>query len=138
MLQSARHARSVKRVAMTPLIDIVFILLLFFILQSNFPQFRQLLLPLPAQSGGAQSGGAQAAPRQLRVEVGADGRLWVDGVTLAAAELGAFLDRRRLPAATPVVLAAAPAVPVQLLVDLCDTLQARKLSGIDIRALEAR
>jgi len=133
MLQSARHARSVKRVAMTPLIDIVFILLLFFILQSNFTQFRQLLLPLPAESGGAQ-----AAPRQLRIEVGVDGRLWVDGVTLAAAELGAFLDRRRLPAATPVVLAAAPAVPVQLLVDLCDTLQARKLSGIDIRALEAR
>jgi biopolymer transport protein ExbD len=133
MLQSARHARSVKRVAMTPLIDIVFILLLFFILQSNFTQFRQLLLPLPAESGGAQ-----AAPRQLRIEVGADGRLWVDGVTLAAAELGAFLDRRRLPAETPVVLAAAPAVPVQLLVDLCDTLQARKLSGIDIRALEAR
>ena len=133
MLQSARHARSVKRVAMTPLIDIVFILLLFFILQSNFTQFRQLLLPLPAESGGAQ-----AAPRQLRIEVGVDGRLWVDGVTLAAAELGAFLDRRRLPAATPVVLAAAPAVPVQLLVDLCDTLQARRLSGIDIRALEAR
>ena len=52
--------------------------------------------------------------------------------------LGAFLDRRNLPGATPVVLAAAPAVPVQLLVDLCDTLHARSLTGIDIRALEAR
>jgi biopolymer transport protein ExbD len=133
MLKSVRHAHSAKRVAMTPLIDIVFILLLFFILQSNFMQFRQLPLPVPAPAEGAREG-----PRQLRIEVGADGRLWVEGVTLAPAALGAFLDRRDLPAATPVVLAAAPAVPVQLLVDLCDTLHARSLTGIDIRALEAR
>ncbi|MBK6276680.1 MAG: biopolymer transporter ExbD [Gammaproteobacteria bacterium] len=132
MLQSVRHAHSAKRVAMTPLIDIVFILLLFFILQSNFTQFRELLLPVPAKSEGAREG-----PLPLRIEVGAGGRLWIDGVTLRADGLGEFLDRRDLPGATPVVLAAAPAVPVQLLVDLCDTLRSRKLQGIDIRALEA-
>lgn len=132
MLQSVRHAHSAKRVAMTPLIDIVFILLLFFILQSNFTQFRELLLPVPAKAEGAREG-----PRPLRIEVGADGRLWIDGVTLRADGLGEFLDRRDLPGATPVVLAAAPAVPVQLLVDLCDTLRSRELQGIDIRALEA-
>ena len=36
------------------------------------------------------------------------------------------------------LLAAAPAVSVQTLVDLCDTLQAHGLHGIDIRGLEAR
>lgn len=132
MLQSVRHAHSAKRVAMTPLIDIVFILLLFFILQSNFTQFRELLLPVPANAEGAREG-----PRPLRIEIGEGGRLWIDGVTLAADGLGEFLDRRNLPGTTPVVLAAAPAVPVQLLVDLCDTLRSRQLPGIDIRALEA-
>lgn len=134
MLKSTRHAHPAKRVAMTPLIDIVFILLLFFILQTSFSEFRQLTLPLPQKA----SDGSAEAPQLLRIELAADGRLWIDGATLAAAELGAFLDRRRPPSTTPVVLAAAPAVSVQMLVDLCDTLQARGLHGIDIRGLEAR
>ena len=51
--------------------------------------------------------------------------------------LAALLERRQLPAQTPVVLAAAGTVPVQVLVDICDLLHARGLHGIDIRALEA-
>jgi len=134
MLKSLRHARSAKRVAMTPLIDIVFILLLFFILQTNFSAFRQLPLELPRSVEGAQHPG----PRPVRLEVAATGRLWVDGETLQSVDaLAALLERRQLPAQTPVVLAAAGAVPVQVLVDICDLLHARGIHGIDIRALEA-
>ena len=67
MLQSVRHAHSAKRVAMTPLIDIVFILLLFFILQSNFTQFRELLLPVPAKFWVPAIASRSAARAFLRV-----------------------------------------------------------------------
>ncbi|MFZ1834277.1 MAG: biopolymer transporter ExbD, partial [Pseudomonadales bacterium] len=60
----AGRARGARRVAMTPLIDIVFILLLFFILETSFSEFRQMGLALTGASAGAQSG-----PVPLRLEV---------------------------------------------------------------------
>lgn len=38
-----------RRISLTPLIDVVFILLLFFMLSSNFMQWRQIDLPIPTQ-----------------------------------------------------------------------------------------
>ena len=40
---------TVRRISLTPLIDIVFILLLFFILESNFLQFGELVFSAPQQ-----------------------------------------------------------------------------------------
>ena len=76
----AGRARGARRVAMTPLIDIVFILLLFFILETSFSEFRQMGLALTGASAGAQSG-----PVPLRLEVFADGRIWSGGSTLGVA-----------------------------------------------------
>lgn len=38
-----------RRISLTPLIDVVFILLLFFMLSSNFMQWRRIDLPIPTQ-----------------------------------------------------------------------------------------
>lgn len=43
------------RISITPLIDVVFILLLFFMLSSSFMQWRQLDLPLPSAGAAADA-----------------------------------------------------------------------------------
>lgn len=45
-------ARKPARISLTPLIDVVFILLLFFMLSSSFMQWRQLDLPIPSAVQG--------------------------------------------------------------------------------------
>ncbi|KEA63706.1 Biopolymer transport protein ExbD/TolR [Marinobacterium lacunae] len=47
MLLDTGAARKPARISLTPLIDVVFILLLFFMLSSSFTQWRQLDLPIP-------------------------------------------------------------------------------------------
>jgi biopolymer transport protein ExbD len=116
---------------MTPLIDITFILLLFFILETRFSEFRTLWLPLPLPSSAAPG----EAPRTLRLEVFADGRIWAEGVALDRAGLDAFLRQRGYAPQTSVELAAEPAVVLQSLVEISDVLHARGLSRIDIRGL---
>ena len=130
MLMAGR-ARGARRVAMTPLIDIVFILLLFFILETSFSEFRQMGLALPGASAGAQPGSAP-----LRLEVFADGRIWSGGSTLGVATLGAFLEPRDSASGTPVIVALAPAVDLQLVVDICDVLREHGRERVDLRALE--
>lgn len=130
MLMAGGRARAVRRVAMTPLIDIVFILLLFFILETSFSEFRQMGLALPGASTGSEPGA-----RALRLEVFADGRIWAEGSTLEVASLAAFLEQRHSAPDTPVIVALAPAVELQLIVDVCDVLRERRLERVDLRAL---
>ncbi|GGB96723.1 hypothetical protein GCM10011352_23560 [Marinobacterium zhoushanense] len=47
MLLDLDTVRTPARISLTPLIDVVFILLLFFMLSSSFSQWRQLDLPIP-------------------------------------------------------------------------------------------
>jgi biopolymer transport protein ExbD len=130
-LRLERPSRPTRRVAMTPLIDITFILLLFFILETRFSEFRTLWLPLPHPASVAPG----EVPRALRLEVFADGRIWVEGTALDRAGLDAFLRRRGYTPETPVVLAAEPDVVLQSLVEISDVLRARGLGRIDIRGL---
>lgn len=67
--------------SMAPLIDVVFQLLLFFMLATSFGQ-RDARLDLDLPS--ARSGASAAAPRELVVDVERDGRVWVAGRLVAA------------------------------------------------------
>ncbi|OUR74405.1 biopolymer transporter TolR [Methylophaga sp. 41_12_T18] len=50
MLLDINHAQRRKAISLTPLIDVVFILLLFFMLTSTFTQWQQINLLTPAES----------------------------------------------------------------------------------------
>ena len=78
---------------MTPLIDVVFLLIIFFLLSSHLArQETQLPLPLPA----AASGQSEIAPDRPRVTINvlADGTLLVAGRTVVAADLAGLLRER--------------------------------------------
>jgi len=122
---------TVRRISLTPLIDIVFILLLFFILESNFLQFGELVFSTPQQD---QSGSSRVRP--IEIQVFEDGRIWFDGRTHDLATLGAFLSDQNYDSQTPVIVRAHFDLPVQLLVRVVDVLQTNELFNQQIVSLE--
>ena len=74
--------------SLTPLIDVVFILLLFFMLASNFQQWRSLTLNAPGQGSAAPNN----AERALLIRLSANGVLDLNGQALTLDQLDARLQ----------------------------------------------
>jgi biopolymer transport protein ExbD len=106
--------RGGDRLNLTPLIDVVFLLIVFFLLSSHFArQETQLELPLPAAASG-QPPADDARPR-LTINVLADGRVLLGGDAVDADELAARLaiERARRGEAVEIRIRAARDVPYQ-------------------------
>ncbi|GMG84174.1 hypothetical protein LNKW23_33880 [Paralimibaculum aggregatum] len=122
--QPARPRRRLRRrlrIGLTPLIDVVFILLVFFMLASSFEDWRSLpLAAAPAMAGAP----APAMAGAMLVEVAPA------GLRLAGAPVSGAALRRRLAerlAAVPeqrVLLRALPGAEMQRLVAAVDLLRA--------------
>lgn len=89
-----------RRIPLTPLIDVIFILIMFFLLSSSFGIWRPLEVSLGDQAGGqAQEEQAEPASRPSVLIVvrpggpGGQGALTVNGVDIAFADLAGELDR---------------------------------------------
>lgn len=84
-----RSDRGRLDVKMTPMIDVVFLLLIFFVVTSTFLERPGIDLTLP------EAGSAPVAAREeLTVRLGADGGTWVDGVAVDPAALADSLSAR--------------------------------------------
>lgn len=117
-----------RAIGLTPLIDVVFILLLFFMLASQFHQWRALTLNAPAR-GQAVS----PAPAVL-VRVHGEGRIDLDGDLIEPAGLSAKLaDLKRLHPDLAVEVVSDPGVPLQALVTVFDRLDAAGISEMNLR-----
>ena len=104
-----------RRPGLTPMIDVVFLLLVFFMLAARFGLPQALPLTLAGQ-GGAYEG----APRLVTVLP--DGVL-LNGVAVDASALGAALAPLGAPDAL-VVLRPGPGTDVQRLIDVTEALRA--------------
>lgn len=116
-------ARRRRAVALTPLIDVIFLLLLFFMLTASFT--REGELPLPGAAGGAA-----APPRPAFLQVGADD-LRLDR---AAVTLDALPEALRAAAPDALVVAFAPEADAQRLVEVL--LALARLPGLPVALLE--
>lgn len=125
--------KAARRISMTPLIDLVFILLVFFILETSFTQFREIGFNVPPDQ--PRPGGSNTT---LEIQLFADGNLWIQGNTLDGRALPEYLRKLALAQDTAVTLQADDAVPLQLLVTTMDQLQANSLDKIQIRSLNRR
>ena len=72
-----QHSRKLLRLPLTPLIDVVFILLLFFMLSSTFAQQRQLAMP--TNPNGTNSGASTDAEPPVALLVGAEQTWQISG-----------------------------------------------------------
>lgn len=116
-LADSKKARRRSLVSLTPLIDVVFILLIFFMLASSFLDWRAIVLNAPSPAGGA-------SPMEgaLLVEVMPD-RLRLAGETLSLDALAERVGRRVAQAPDRrVVIKPARGVSLQQAVQVLDRL----------------
>jgi biopolymer transport protein ExbD len=124
----ALEARGWRRrpVALTPLIDIIFLLLLFFMLSSTFTRFAEL--PLMNAGGGAAEG---AAP--LFVQLRPDD-LALNGTALSLEALPPAIAELTQEGGTTLLVTLSGEVSSQRLVDLLTILRA--VPGLAVSVLE--
>ncbi len=122
MSLSFGQPRPRRRPNLTPMIDVVFLLLVFFMLASRFGTDRAL--PLVAGSGG----GAYSGPPRL-VEL-APGGLSLNGIAVAPEDLAPALARLMQGPGDAVVLRARDGADVQALVRVMERLAAAGLTRL--------
>ena len=116
------------RVSLTPLIDVVFILLVFFMLASSFTDWRGLRLTA-AEPGGAAAPGMVGA---MLVDVRPEG-VRLSGEPMAPDALVARLSiRLEARPDTRVLVRPAAGVAMQRVVDLLDRLSAAGIARLDL------
>jgi len=77
-------------IELTPIIDMVFLLLIFFLVATTFQQTeREMQIALPAASS---AGPISASLRELIINVDADGRIIVSGATMTGEELTSLVE----------------------------------------------
>ena len=115
---SAPLRRSRRLISLTPLIDVVFILLLFFMLASNLAQWRAISITTAGSSDDMQ-----ATP--LRIQLEADGAVRLDGLAIDLDTLLAQVSEAMLSQpGRPLIMQADSAVSLQAIITLLDSLRA--------------
>ena len=126
-----RHGRAQEPdVTLTPLIDIVFLLLIFFMVSTTFERNSELSIELPEATAKQE----KAKDEPIEIAIDAKGRYYVDGkqlVNTQAATIKQALqkaaDNRKTP---PVVVNADAKTPYQAVVTVMDA--ARQLGFVHL------
>ena len=121
--------RPILELGMTPLIDIVFLLLIFFMLTSRFVVHEGIQVQLPVTDKPQ----AIAAERTNRITVLSDGVVILEGRTMTLRELGVFLDSRGSSfLQTPFEILSDRRASVQTVVSLLEILRDRGATSVSI------
>jgi biopolymer transport protein ExbD len=129
MLHLAERRQSAVSLSVTPLIDIVFQLLIFFLLTANYLQVRVLDLQLPGEARGAA---AREKPL-IVISLGAGGTIEVGGQPVSYDRLPAKVQlQARGDQEALVLIDAHQDAAVQALVDVMDQIQAAGLTHIQL------
>lgn len=124
---AGNHRRKRNLISLTPLIDVVFILLVFFMLASSFLNWRSIQLDPPQRAGaGASMSGA------MLIEVRSGG-LRFAGQRVSTAELMERIsDRLSQDAEQRVLVKPAEGVTLQRTVGVLDRLSAAGVSNLSL------
>lgn len=123
-----RKARRRRAISMTPLVDVIFLLLLFFMLSSTFTRFAEVEL----SSGG--SGAVSAAEQPLFLQLSPD-RIMLNGAPVAMDALAEALRGGEDGTTRPLLVALRGQVTAQRLTDLLVAL--RGVPGVQATVLRA-
>lgn len=113
---------------LTPLIDVVFLLLIFFMVSTTFNRDSELSIELPAASADAK----KRQPESIEVAIDAQGRFYVNGRQLLNTQSKTVRQALRKAAgdhdAPPVIISADAKTPHQAVVQIMDA--ARQLGFV--------
>jgi biopolymer transport protein ExbD len=116
MAVSIKKGTAISTISLTPLIDVVFLLLIFFLVATRFAQEdREIDVPLPDASEAMP---LTVAPKELFINIDLEGRYFVNSESLEADELEDVLVRAATnnPVNQSVVIRAHKLVPLQYVV----------------------
>ena len=134
-----RKPREPVDINLAPLIDVVFILLLFFVVTTTFTRETQLKIDLPeAVSGSAP----EVTKTPLEILVGVDGSFALNGKSLSKNDLASLMEALRLESggdkSLPVMLSADGKAPHQAVVTAMDAASKLGFAHLRITTVEAQ
>ena len=124
-----RSGKRAGRLSLTPLIDCVFILLVFFMLQTNFLRPRAIEF-----SQSASSSQINSETPLIAIELRLDGSLWLNGAGSSLVGLKTYAESLSDPSQSRVMLAVDPKVKLQSAVDIMDLLNESQIFNISLAA----
>ncbi|MCW8858031.1 MAG: biopolymer transporter ExbD [Kangiella sp.] len=104
---------------LTPLIDVVFLLLIFFMVSTSFKKESKISLDLPEANGEV----AEKLPESIEISINKDGEVFVNGEGLINRQLETIKDAIKQVAndpATPLVINADAQAPYQAVISVMD------------------
>ena len=116
---------------MTPMVDVTFLLLIFFMVSTTFDTTSQLKIKLPEASSNAN----QEAAQKLRLTIDADGRFYLNSRELSnrkSATLQAALEQALDGTKRPIVIQSDAGSPVQSMVTAMDVVGRLGLPQVSI------
>ena len=135
MFKSIRSKRSFTEQAeiqMTPLIDMMFILLIFFVVTTSFVSETGLNIQRP------QSSSSETLPSDnLTIEIDAAGRISIDSQRVGLLSIRSFLQKRlRLEPKLAVVLVADKTISIDRVVSVMDEIRAAGINEVALSTIE--
>ena len=131
-MKFARRTRQEVDVNLTPLIDVVFLLLIFFMVSTTFTRETHLSIDLPEAGSAADP----VADQTLEVSITKEGNYAINGVSLlnnsAAALKAAIEESSEGDSSVPMVITADSATPHQAVVTALDVAGKRGFSQVRI------
>lgn len=128
--------RSPVEANLTPLIDVVFLLLIFFMVSTTFTHENQMRINLPE----AQAEASQSEDRQINLMIMQDGAYSINGRAVANRDIGTLMEALSLEAAgnleQPVVISADSETTHQSVVRAMDAAGRLGLTQIRITSQE--
>ena len=124
-----RSGKRSGRLSLTPLIDCVFILLVFFMLQTNFLRPRAIEF-----SQSASSSQINTETPLIAIELRLDGSVWLNGAGSSLEGIKTYAESLSDPSQSRVMLAVDPKVKLQSAVDIMDMLNESQIFNISLAA----
>lgn len=135
-----RSPREPVDINLAPLIDVVFILLLFFVVTTTFTRETQLKVDLPEAVSGAAL--ETSTSKQLEVLVSIDGAFELNGNPLPTNDLNTLMEALRIESdgdtSLPVMLSADAQAPYQSVITAMDAASKLGFAHLRITTLEAQ
>lgn len=130
-MQFKIRQRETPSIEITPLIDVVFLLLLFFVVSTEFSARPGLMINLPE----IKTGKPVTTAVKLDVSITSAGDIYIDGEPVAEKNLKSVLKKAaRNPESTVVVLSADKSIPHGRIVSMMDIMRSLGLKKMVIAA----
>ena len=135
-----RKPRENVEIGLAPLIDVVFILLLFFVVTTTFTRETQLKIDLPEADSAAPV--QETELKQLEVMIAADGSYSLNGQSLVKSDLATLSSALQKESAgdssLPLVISADARTPHQAVITAMDAAGKLGFSRLRITTVEAQ